>query len=323
MTGSDDRVRPFGPEHFGALLAYWAQAFSGFPNYQPVTSRLLRERLFDRRNAVEAFDPAGLFLAWQGPEVVGLSYGGRRSELVCRALYHGWSGGAEGYLGILHVLPSARHAGLGAQLFQSARAHVADTRRFMVDGECLNPFFGNSEGPEPPLFGMTEGIGVPAADAATEGFLSRRGFPPRERALTLELDHEGRTLIAEVALGEVAWQVTEDRVAEVGGPPDGWVPYREESRFVAVQGVERGRVLVAAIGFPLTAGNLWGIYELRAAQDAQGRGLGSSATRRLLLEHQRRGARLTQVVTIPTLSPAAHRLYLRLGFREVRAWNIF
>ena len=44
---------------------------------------------------------------------------------------------------------------------------------------------------------------------------------------------------------------------------------------------------------------------------------------RLLLEHQRRGACVTQVVTIPTLSPAAHRLYLRLGFRETTVWNIF
>lgn len=329
--------RPFRAGDLAALVDYWRLAFADRRNFVPVDEATLRERVLDVANAVERFDPEGLVLALDpAGRPVGLVHAGVRDEAYCRACHgEAWPGGSQGYVALLHVLPAWRRQGVGGALLDRARAYSAGAREVVMDGTCINPYYGNSEAPFTPLWGTPEGPGVSLEDRETASFLERRGHPLRHRAVTLEagLDaplvarHEEEAARAEGRAGAAGYAVRweRDRVPVLGGPSASAVPYRPGFPYHGVFALRGERVVGSAVGYPMTplGPHRAAIYELKVLPGHEGQGLGRALAARLLVELARAGALRVEVLTIPELSPAAHALYLKLGLREVAWWAIY
>lgn len=298
------RVEPFTPDHTDAFVEFWNRAFGAMHNAVPMTADLLRRRLLDRTTAVEAFDPRGLILAVEGAEVRGAIHASRQPEAVCRVLDPSWPGGERGLLLLFGVEPAARGRGIGTQLWHAASDYLAGTRGRAIDGQCLNPFYGNSDGPLTPLFGTPEGIALPWGDAATKRFLAKKGFAAKHRAVQLGLD-----------IGEPP----PDAGAEI-------VP-RTDERYDFETAVVRdgGKAIGTLVFYPMFEARpgLYGIFETRVAESHQGRGVGKSLVAAALRRLAERSARRVEVLTIPELSPGARELYEGFGFSTCAEWAVF
>ncbi len=341
------RVRTYAPELLPAVVEYWNAAFRDCRNFVPQTPESFRRRVIEKSNGVECFDAAGFLLAVvpgpQGERIIGLLHAGVRTEPVCRALLgdahlgETWPGGSQGYLAIIHVDSEQRRQGVGAALWNEAQAYWTGCASLALDGQCLNPWYGNSEGPATPPWGTPEGIAVRADDAATIAFFAKRGFFPRHRALTLErslvqppLPDPAPLLEAASAQG-VAVHVLDSARPVLGGPLDETVPYVTNEPYICVTAHQHDRALAELIVYPMALPPVAGgrrprvaaIYELEALEEARGRGLGKACLA-LGLDHLvRAGFERVELLTIPEVSPAALKLYESFGFTRVVEWAIF
>ncbi len=308
-----------------ALVEYWKRAFSGHRNALPVSEDLLRARIVERATAVERFEPEGMLLAREGNAIVGALHCGVLDETSCRILNPAWEGGERGWVGLLHVLPGCRRRGLGGALWSRAMERLRPCRTVFLDGEGLNPFYGNSSGPETPLFGTPEGIGLDAADAETIGFLERRGHRPKARGVTLEWTPGGKPWSPDPPDAGAEFRVLADEFPELGAPPGS--PGRAERRapFFAVVAIAEGMVAGSLVAYEMSElrQDRWGIYTLAVLEPFQGRGWGRTLLARALAEVRRRRGRACEVVTLPEVSKEAVSLYRSAGFVPRAEWTVY
>jgi ribosomal protein S18 acetylase RimI-like enzyme len=306
------------PSLLPELVRFWNRSFVERRNFFPVTGHLLRERVIEK----ETFDPRGFIVAREGRKIAGIVHVGIRREAACRLLDPKWSGGTQGYVAFLFVDPARRRQGIGTELWRRGLDRLRGTRQVVVDGRCLNPFYGNSEGPFTPFWGTPEGVSVDWEDSGTQKFLARKGFVPRFRAFHLAMDLAG---------GLPRLPPSSQFRTVVNSYPELGRPFKERRAvatgidYEVVTAVRAGRTVAIFSFYPLSEvrQGLFAVYEASVVEKLRGRALG----RRLLdagLERMRsRGASQVEVLTVPELSPVTHKRYLAACFRKVASWAIY
>ncbi len=324
------RVRPWTPSLLPAMVRFWNRSFGTRRNFVPVTERLFRERIVEKETAFEKFDPSGLLVAREGSEITGFVHVGVRPEPLCRVLDPEWRSGPQGYVAFLYVDPACRRKGLGTELWHRGLARLKETRQVVLDGQCFNPFYGNSEGPFTPLWGSPEGVGVDWNDSATKKFLARKGFAPRFKGVQLALDLAASTAsapAAEKAAARQGYQIrtVTDFYPEIGRALSERRAILPGLSFEVVMALRRGRVLGLISYYPMSEARqgLYGVYEAVVVESLRGRALGKRLLEAAAGRMKERGASHCEVLTLPELSPSAHKLYLALGFQSVQNWAIY
>lgn len=333
MPPEPPRLVPFDVSREAAFVAAWNSTFRDRRNFWPLTPEVFRDRIAGVETAIECFEPADLILALRGDEVVGFCHVGVHSEGFCEACFAGWAGGTLGYVAAFGVVPSARGQGVGGTLWNEAmvRLQAARVARIAVDGQCLNPFYGNSAGPRTPFFGTPEGIGIGWGDAGTRRFLANRGHEPRFKGVSLELPLAGR----EFGDVEAVQRGLHDRGLELRAVPNAFPDpgtllieartFDAPFDFEAVSCTRAGLVQGYLVHYPMTevSAKRRGIFELQVLDTARGQGIGSAILGTSLSRMQADRFEVCEVFTIPELSPGALDLYLKTGFNVVTEWAVY
>jgi GNAT superfamily N-acetyltransferase len=312
---------PWTPALLPAFARFWNRAFAAKKNYFPVDAETLRRRLFSR-------GASGVVVARDGGEIVGFAHGVRRPEALCRSLDPSWPGGAQGVVAFLYVEPSHRRRGIGDALWHAVLGRFRGVRQVVLDGQCLAPGYGNAEGPFTPLWGTPEGVAVEWGDSASKKFLARKGFAPRAKGVHLAAvlpEGEGPDLSGPVGRLGLRLERTSGRLPELGLPWEESRPVRKGLDFEAVGAVRRGRTAGLFVAFPMkeVSTTLWAVYEASVAEDLRGKALGRRLLQALLSRIRARGGRQVEVLTLPEIAPAAHKLYLNEGFAPVASWALY
>ncbi|MBI3855601.1 MAG: GNAT family N-acetyltransferase [Planctomycetes bacterium] len=316
---------PWTPSLLPATVRFWNRAFASRRNFVPLTDRLFRERVTEKETSFEKFDPSRFIVAREGREIAGFVHVGVRPEPLCRALDPDWRSGTQGYVALLFVDPERRKRGIGTELWHRGLERLKGTRQVVVDGQCFNPFYGNSEGPFTPLWGTPEGISVDWNDSATKKFLARKGFAPRFKGVQMSLDLALAAVPAGRAPRGFEIRRLDDFYPEIGRSLKERRAVLPGLTFEAVTAVQRGRVLGLISTYPLAEvrPGLYGIYEAVVVESQRGRTLGKRLLEAAVARLKERGAAHCEVLTLPELSPAAHKLYLGAGFQPVQNWAIY
>jgi ribosomal protein S18 acetylase RimI-like enzyme len=329
MQGAPVKLRCWSPGLLPALVRFWNRAFASKRNFFPLTEELFRSRVTRRRGGLEPFDPKDVVVAVEDGEVVGVVHAGAHPESVCRALDPEWPGGTQGYIAFLYVEPSRRRRGIGDALWHRAIERLKPTRQVSIDGQCLNPFYGNSEGPFTPFWGTPEGVSVEWDDSATKKWLARKGFAPRFRGVQLALSlgegpslGDARRAIARQDLRMLALQ---GEIPELGRRAGERRPVLQGLDFECIQVTRSGRTVGVLVAYPLkeVRDGLWAVYEAAVVESYRGRALGRRMLEAALARIRERGGRDCEVLTLPELSPGAFKLYTAAGFARACTWAIY
>ena len=323
------RFSPWSPSLLGATVDFWNRSFASRRNFFPLTPPLFRGRIL-RREGPEGFDPRRFIVAREGKDIVGFIHVGERPESLCRLLDPQWRSGTQGYVAFLFVDPGHRRRGLGTELWHRGLGQLKASRQVVLDGQCFNPFYGNSEGPFTPFWGTPEGVSIDWSDSATKKFLARKGFAPRFKGVQLALDLLGPGQSEEAVGRALARQgmrleVFRRSYPELGKALSARRPLPASLDFEVVAAVRRGRVAGMIAYYPMAEvrPSLFGIYEAVVLPEWRGKALG----RRLLGAARARmkalGGTSCEVLTLPELSPSAHKLYAKEGFLPVQNWAIY
>ncbi|MGZ8781992.1 MAG: GNAT family N-acetyltransferase [Gaiellaceae bacterium] len=159
------------------------------------------------------------------------------------------------------------------------------------------------------LFADVEGYAVWSGDSATAEALESAGM---ERDVTTRPMHCRLDALAnaEVAQETVLQDVDPRRIAELNGVGADLLEGVPGLRAVTSERFEAGLVLIA-VGVDVN------VSFVATRPDARNRGLASAVTRAALVEARRRGFLTASLQA----TPMAERLYARLGFRPVGAWQ--
>jgi ribosomal protein S18 acetylase RimI-like enzyme len=313
------------------IVAFWNKTFRLKRNFFEITPELFRERVVRRKSTLEKFEPDNLVIANRGGEIVGMIHVGIQSEEFCGLCFPEWQGGAQGYVAFLNVREDCRQDGIGSELWRTGMERLSGCDKVIIDGQCLNPFYGNSAGPFTPFWGTTEGIGIEWDDVATRGFFAKRKHQPRYKGISLELqvrqrvrDDMASRAKAVNALG-VRIEVLGGVYPELGEPLGTAVRYQAGQDFFCVTAIREQTVCAIASAYPMTevSPDKYGIYELLVAGELQGKGIGSILVARLLSEIERLNGRACEVLTVEELSPRAIDLYKSFGFEPVAEWAVY
>ena len=324
------RFSSWTPALLPRLVRFWNRCFAARRNFIPVTEQFFRDRVIAKASAYEKFDPRGFIVALDGQEIAGFIHVGVRPEPLCRLLDPEWRRGTQGYVAFLFVEPALRRRGVGTELWHRGLERLRGSRQVVLDGQCLSPFYGNSEGPFTPFWGTPEGVGVEWDDSPTKKFLARKGFAPRFKGVQLGLDLGSSTATADHAARAAARQGFEFRVLENCYPELGKNakerrPLLPGLTYEVVAAVRRGKVAGLVSFYPMTEARagLFGIYEATVTEALRGRALGRRLLEAAIGRMRERGAAQCEVLTLPELSPAAHKVYMAAGFQRVQNWAIY
>ena len=325
------KLESWRPGLLAPVVRFWNRVFAQKRNFFPVTEALFLERVVEKRTAVEAFDPRGFIVAREGREIAGFIHVGERPEDLVRTLDPDWPGGSQGYVAFLYVDPDFRKKGIGSELWHRGLERLQGTRQVILDGQCWNPFYGNSEGPFTPFWGTPEGVSVEWDSSATRKFLARKGFAPRFKGVQLALEIEKATTApleaAERSLsrGGFELRILEGEYPEVGGAAKERRFMPRGLEFECASAVRNGRTVGLIAYFPLreVRAGLQAIYEANVVEAYRGRALGRNLLAAAVARMKGRGTVRCEVMTIPEISAAAHKLYLKAGFLPAANWTIY
>jgi GNAT superfamily N-acetyltransferase len=324
------KVGPWTPSLLPSMVRFWNRSFASRRNFVPMTERSFRERVLAKETTHEKFDPSCLLVAREGKEIAGFIHVGIRPEQLCRVLDPEWRHGTQGYVAFLYVDPERRRKGLGTDLWHRGLERLRGTRQVVLDGQCFNPFYGNSEGPFTPMWGTPEGVSIDWNDSATKKFLARKGFAPRFKGVQLSIDLVPRASPEGRATKALARQGYELRTIREYYPEIGHGLKERRSilpglTYEVVVAVHRGKVVGLISIYPMEAARpgLFGIYEAVVVESLRGRALGRRLLEAAVGCMKERGGTHCEVLTLPELSPAAHKLYLGAGFLPVQNWAIY
>jgi ribosomal protein S18 acetylase RimI-like enzyme len=255
---------------------------------------------------------------------------GVRDEALVRELDPAWPGGPQGYVAFLYVEPAYRRKGLGDDLWHRGLERLGRTRQVVLDGQCLSPFYGNSEGPFTPFWGTPEGPAVDWDDSGTKKFLARKGFAPRFRALQMSVDlavGPDDFLQARKAARRVGVALEERRgeIPEVGQPPEARRAVLPGLDFSGVAAVRRGRTVGTIVFYPMKelGPGRFAIYEASVSEAFRGKALGRHLLGGALAWMRARKGATCEVLAVPEVSETAFRLYQAAGFQTVAKWAIY
>ena len=313
------------------IVAFWNRVFAERRNFFPVTEKMFRERIVEKKTAVETFRPGGFLVARREEEVVGVLHAGRNSPEVCKVLNPDWPGGEQGYIALLMVDPAHRKKGIGTALWHGVREFLDGCVQVVVDGQCLNPFYGNSQGPFTPFWGTPEGISVLWKDSATKKFFAQKGYAPRYKAVQMELAvqkapaQDVEKLEADLKARGVEIKTIHDSYPEVGGRVGDSDRKVEGLVYECLTAIDGDRVAAVLTTYPMVelALDRHAIYEAIVHEDYRARGIGKGMLSLAIERLRAQGSVSCSVLTIPDVSEAAFKMYDSAGFQPCESWAVY
>jgi GNAT superfamily N-acetyltransferase len=134
------------------------------------------------------------------------------------------------------------------------------------------------------------------------------------RALLLEY---GRFVIGHPAAARFCFASLEQEAAQL---PNGYFDRGGGSLIALIAGQPSGFVAWRPAPGPL-ASHSWELKRLWVPATARGTGLGRTLTQAVLDRARTAGRQAVYLDTVPSAMPAAHRLYLEMGFSPCAAYN--
>jgi ribosomal protein S18 acetylase RimI-like enzyme len=328
---SDYIIDAYKDEYLKSIIEFWNRNFENERNFFPITEEIFKKRVIDKKTAMEKFEPQNFLLAVKQQKVIGIIHVGINSEEFCKAVYPDWPGGTQGYVAFFYVDKDHRLKGVGGNLWLRAMKQLHEADSIKIDTQCINPFYGNSEGPFTPFWGTPEGIGIKANDQPTLEFLARRGFVPKYNAIQFEFDFAN---FNEVVLKQANRFFEREKleVKVIEEYPELGIPvsevtrkFSEKYKYWCAVCFEKD-IPVSYISFyPMkeVSESKFAIYEVITLEKYQGRGIGSNLLKLALARMKQEGAKTCDAVTIREISPSAYWMYISAGFNEVEQWAIF
>lgn len=318
-------ITTFDEELISEIVTFWNDTFSNRRNFIPMTPALLEERILKVNTSQEQFDPERFLLARENADVIGLMHVGTYPEPICRLMYgEEWEGGDMGYVGLLAVHPEHRGNGVGSDLWQAGIEQISDTNMIDVDGQCLNPFYGNSLGPFQPLWGTTEGVSIRTDQDRTVSFLEKRGFEPTYEGISLELERSNWSGDGSGPADRTI-SVLDEAYPVLGEEPGERLPYPNAEDYFVVQlqidGVTAG--ILSLYPFKDLDVAKWGVYEFRVAEEFREEGHEEAMLSRAVEELEHRGGEVIETLLLKELSEDTLAFYRDVGFEQVASWHIY
>lgn len=321
-------IQPYDDTFLPGIIHFWNETFGKRRHALEMTEDLFQERILEVETPVESFEPAYFLVAHEEETVLGLIHVGVHPEDFCFALYGDeWEGGEQGYVAMIGVHPDHRGQGIGSRLWEKGIDRIDHATTVFLDGECLNPFYGNSRGPFAPFFGTAEGISIRPDQHAAIHFFERRGFEPRFRGTSLERDLSGSmSPNPDEAESADEIDVLEESYPALGEVAHARLPYPEADSYLVVRCIHDGLTsgLLSLFPYRHLAENRWGIYEFQVYEEYLDRGLArcllSEACNELKTEED---ADILESFVIKDLSEGIESLYDEFGFRESQEWLIY
>jgi GNAT superfamily N-acetyltransferase len=330
------RLEIYDPRHEAELLAFWNAAFAHQRHFRPLTAPEWRQRL-----ATPAFDPRGLILAVADDgAVVGGVHALR--PVPDEGVYQLYD--PRHHIAWLMVAPAWRGQGIGRRLLQAAESWLYYCPVYFAIEST--PLYGSVEGPQPPLFGASQRMGVSLrSDRPLIDWLAGRGYrvvEPGDVSLARSLDGSlprpvepdwGALRLRPVAIshltpwtgpgydelrlwdGNGGWPYAGAVLVDVTGEAVARIVWRPD---VGSGDLRRSTTSEATEAAAASAGAA--IVRLNVQPAWQGRGLGSYLLDRALVEMAAAGHTRVEVQTHVTKYPRAYELYTRRGFTLEDAW---
>jgi GNAT superfamily N-acetyltransferase len=329
MVLEHTRLLPFQKSDLASLIDFWNNAFADRRNFYPITAADFQRRVL----ACEAFDPAGLILAWHesqdgSSQLVGMVHAFRPTPQS--GLYAKWE--QRHNLALLYVEPTHRRQGIGSRLLRAAENWLYYCPVYV--GGPAQPCYGTIEGPRPPFFGSSQRMGISVHDSLLINFLAHRGYhvvdagdvslgltlTPRPEPAMPELDSLGLRLVAISHEHPFSGHEPEGREEYTLYGDNGGAPY---FGYVLVNGEN---TLQAHISwYPMRQAGHAAIAGFWVAPSLRGRGLGRYLLDLTLYDlvhspSQRGDYHTVEVQTHWVKHAQAAALYQRAGFEVEMAW---
>ncbi len=317
------RVEIYEEKHLDAIVRFWNSNLKTHRNFIQLTPELFQQRIAGKQE----FDPKNYLIAFY-KDLAGLIHFGTLSPELSRNFY---SSDRVGYIGFICTDKDHRRKGIGSRLWNEAMTQLGGCAKIIVDGQCLNGYYGNIEGPCTPFFGTAEGISVPWEDEETRTFFKKRGYLPRYQGTTLELSEPFQiTEIEKTLLERFHNEVlevlrTSDFVPNVGVAISNHHPLIKKYIFESICVTKKGVVVAQVTYYPmmeLTLGK-YAIYSVFVDDKERGKGLGSDLLKLAIMRMGDCGAKSIEVITLRGVEKDAITFYSKLGFKPVANWAIY
>lgn len=152
----------FKEKHLPEIVEFWNKSF---PENR-ITEEKFRKRVIEHRE----FNEKRFIICKEYDELIGFS--------------HAADEGDENFVCFIYVDPKHRERGIGSELLKKCTKDLEG--RVWVGKEFETPFYGNREGPFPPLYGRTEFLGLKSGDREAIRFFRNKGFRVKEKTVSLE-----------------------------------------------------------------------------------------------------------------------------------------
>lgn len=320
-------ITTYKDQYIPEIVSFWNETFSDRRNFFPIDAELFRNRITNVETNMEKFEARNFLLAVDQEEskVHGFIHIGIHPEEFCRTWYgNEWEGGVQGYVGMIAVHPDSRENGVGTALWEHGMEKLDHCENIILDGQCINPYYGNSLGPFQPLWGTTEGISISPDQRATLSFFSRRGFKPRYAGLSLEVSVDDANLEShDQSEGRI--QILEDEYPALDNPAELRLPYPDAEDYFVTQFIKEDQTAGLLSVYPMKHldERKWGVYEFQVHESYQGEGYGKELLDRTIQELQDRNVRVCETFALKDLSEDAISLYKSRGFEKKSEWVIY
>lgn len=320
-------IKTYQEQYVPEIVDFWNETFSDRHNFFPITEDIFHDRITSIETNMEEFDPDHYLVAIEedSDNVLGIIHVGIHPEEFCYTWYgDNWGGGVQGYVGMIAVHPDYRQQGIGTALWEKGMERLDHCENIIIDGQCINPYYGNSLGPFQPFWGTTEGVSISPEQRETLTFFTRRGFTPRYAGVTLQLPVEEANLDQQ-ADPSATVKILDEEYPALDNPADMRLPYPDAEDYFVTQIIEEDQTAGLLSVYPMTHldDNKWGIYEFQVHKNYQGKGYGTTLLQETIKELQNREATICETFSLKEVSEEAMSLYQSFGFEQQNEWVIF
>lgn len=319
----------FSEQYLDQIVDFWNNNFNTRRNFFPITKEIFTNRFLNKKEPLAHFIPENYILAITCNKIAGIVHFAIYNPAISQYLYPNLKGDI-GSIYFLCVDKDFRHQGIGTGLWNIANEQLKSCKHIVIDGQCINDFYGNVGGPSTPFFGTPEGISIPLDDTETINFFLKRGFSPRYEAASLELvDFSIKEIESDLIniISEQGFELhnTSDFLPQIGLELNNHQKtakkYVFESLFLTLSNVVNGQITFYPMSKVLPT--KYGIYSTEIIGDFKGKKLGSSLVKLAILRLQAKGATSLEVVTLRSIEHNAQSFYEKLRFKLAEKWAVF
>ncbi|MBI4244683.1 MAG: GNAT family N-acetyltransferase [Planctomycetes bacterium] len=300
-------IKEFQKSDLPKIVDFWNTNFKGRRNFWRITKKTFIKRIVLKKSSVAVFDPHTYLVALLDDKMIGILHYGVFDKQALKILFNRED--SLGFIAFLFVSPKHRRIGVGKHLMDQALKDFSNMgiKKTIIDGQCLNPFYGNAEDMEQPFFDTPEGVSIPSVDMETYNFFYKYGFMPRYRGITLSA------------------QVKDIKIDKFKAENGFELGIKNTVGMVVVNLLKSKKILgvLDALQMKQSDKKKWGIHTLEIADECRGKGFGKYLLGKLVETLKKKKAKTIECISIRELSSEAINFYQHYGFKKECEWFIY